>query len=99
MDNPVLLIILALVALVLIVIFSGYNVLQRGRIKVQEAESGIDVALTKRFDVLTKMIEVVKGYTRHESKTLEDIVNLRSSVQLSQVTIEEKQSLSQQIED
>ena len=32
-------------------------------VKIDESPSGIDVALTKRYDVLTKMIDVVKSST------------------------------------
>jgi LemA protein len=46
-------------------------------VKIDESESSIDVALTKRFDVLTKMFQSVKGYMKHEVETLEKIVKLR----------------------
>ena len=39
------------------------NKLNRTIIKIEEALSGIDIALTKRYDIITKMVEVVKGYT------------------------------------
>ena len=42
------------------------NKLNKASIKVNEALSGIDVALTKRHDVIESMVEVVKGYARHE---------------------------------
>jgi LemA protein len=44
-----------------------FRVLQ---IKINEALSGIDVALTKRFDVLTKMWDLVKKYMEFEQSTL-----------------------------
>ena len=37
---------------------SVYNDLKRASIKVDESDFGIDVALTKRYDLLTKMVEV-----------------------------------------
>lgn len=57
--------------------FTTKNSLNRMGIKIDEAESGIDVALTKRYDMLTKTISVVKGYAKHESETLEKIVAMR----------------------
>ena len=33
-------------------------------VKIREADSGIEVALTKRFDTLTKMLEVTRAYAR-----------------------------------
>ena len=50
--------------------FAVLNKLNRTIIKIEEALSGIDIALTKRYDVITKMVEVVKGYTKHEKATL-----------------------------
>jgi LemA protein len=92
----VLIIIFVILALWLI---TSYNALQTGKIKIEEAESGIDVALTKRFDVLTKMIEVVKGYAKHEQETLEKVIELRNSVhQMSRASIAEKQAITSQMD-
>ena len=43
------------------------NKLNQTLVKIDEASSGIDVALTKRYDVLTKMMDSVKGYMKHET--------------------------------
>ena len=43
------------------------NSLRQLEVKVNEADSGIDVALTKRFDVLTKIVNTVKGQTAIQS--------------------------------
>ena len=45
------------------------NKLNQTLVKIDEASSGIDVALTKRYDVLTKMMDSVKGYMKHEKET------------------------------
>lgn len=58
---------------------SEYNSFQRLIIKVNEAKSGIDIALTKRFDTLTKLLQVVKQYTKHETDTLEKVIRLRQN--------------------
>lgn len=78
-----------IVLIVLIIIFSAWyisisNKLNRAVVKIDEALSGIDVALTKRYDVLTKMIDVVKGYAKHEKETLFDIVKLRSGMSIKE---------------
>ena len=44
-------------------------------IKIDEAESSIDVAL--EFDTLNKMFKLAKGYMKYEKGTLEGIVKLR----------------------
>ena len=61
------------------------NKLNRCIVKIDEADSGIDVALTKRYDVLTKMMDTVKAYAKHEKDTLFEVINLRKGM-----TMEEK---------
>jgi len=56
------------------------NTLRQLEIKVEEAESGIDVALTKRFDVLTKIVNTVKGYAKHEAETFENVTKWRAGL-------------------
>ena len=53
------------------------NSIRALKLKVDEAESGIDVALTKRYDVLTKQLEVVKAYAAHENNTIMESIKLR----------------------
>jgi LemA protein len=60
------------------------NGIKVANLKCNEALSGIDVALTKRYDVLTKMVDVVKGYQRHEISTLTQIVQMRSGMSMAE---------------
>lgn len=75
--------IILLIVLILIIGFitisNKLNVLQ---VKIEEADSGIDVALTKRYDVLTKMVKVVKSYAKHEKETLFEVIKLRKGMTL-----------------
>lgn len=68
---------IAVVLVIVIAIISISNKLNRALVKIDEAESGIDVALTKRYDVLTKQLDIVKGYAKHESETIEHVIELR----------------------
>ena len=52
--------------------------------EIREADSGIEVALTKRFDTLTKMLEVTRAYARHEADTLGNIVKMRQGMNMTQ---------------
>lgn len=70
------------------------NKLNRTIIKIEEALSGIDIALTKRYDVITKMVEVVKGYTKHEKETLFKIIKMRENLSLI-----EKSSLNKAMDE
>ncbi len=56
---------------------STSNRLKKEQIKIDEAASGIDVALTKRFDLLTKAVATVKGYAKHEQETLTNVISMR----------------------
>lgn len=85
----VLLIVLGgLILVVLIWYIATRNSIVRAEVKISEAESGIDVALTKRYDVLTKMLEVTKGYAKHEAETLEKVVNLRKGMTMRERSAE-----------
>ena len=53
-------------------------------VKIDESESGIDVALTKRYDTLTKMLDVTKGYSKHEAEVLSHIVQLRKGMSIAE---------------
>ncbi|MCM1500158.1 MAG: LemA family protein [Clostridium sp.] len=79
--------IIGVVVLVLVIWFVGtMNRLRALNLKVDEADSGIDVALTKRYDVLTKQLAVVKEYASHESKVLFETIRLRSGMSLNEKT-------------
>ena len=74
------------VVLVLILVWfiSTLNSLKRASIKIDEAMSGIDVALTKRYDVLTKMLDVTKAYAEHEKSTIMETINLRKGMNMQE---------------
>ncbi|MBQ8982657.1 MAG: LemA family protein, partial [Lachnospiraceae bacterium] len=71
-----------------------YNNIKVLGLKVKEGLSGIDVALTKRYDVLTKMLDVVKGFQKYEKEVLTQIVELRSGM-----SIKEKSAANQSMDE
>jgi LemA protein len=79
-----LLIVIGVILLFAIIVvvwwISVYNKFRRYQVAVEEAKSGIDVALTKRFDLLTKMFDITKGYAKHEHDTLADVIGLRTGI-------------------
>lgn len=81
---------LFIILLIIILIFviwyvSTINKIRRASIKIDESLSGIDVALAKRYDVLTKMVEVVKGYIKHEKELLIKVVELRKGMNVDEL--------------
>lgn len=79
-------IVIAIILIIGIWFVTTMNGLRAAELKVDEADSGIDVALTKRYDVLTKQLAVVKEYTSHESKTLFETIHLRSGMSVGEKT-------------
>ena len=75
-------IILIVVAVVVLSVIGWWistsNKLKVMGVKIDEALSGIDVALTKRYDLLTKLVATVKGYAKHEEETLTKIIAMRN---------------------
>lgn len=50
------------------------------QVKIRETESGIDVALTKRYDVLTKLLDVCRQYAAYEKDTFAQLAELRGGM-------------------
>ena len=94
--NPTTIIII--VGIIVLIIAAWYistsNKLNRAVVKIDESLSGIDVALTKRYDVLTKMMDVVKAYAKHEKETLFEVINLRKDM-----TIQEKNEANKAMDE
>lgn len=80
--------VLLLVVLVVLVIFL-YNSLVQLKVLVDEAWSGIDVQLKRRYDLIPNLVETVKGYAKHEKSTFERVAELRTSA-MNASTLAEK---------
>ena len=74
----VLLIPVALVVLALLWIVGAYNGLVRLRNQLENAWAQIDVQLKRRHDLIPNLVETVKGYAKHESGTLERVIQARN---------------------
>lgn len=65
----------------LVLVFIGiYNRLQKQNVLVDEAWSGIDIQLKKRFDLIPNLVETVKGYAKQEEKIFTKVAELRSGM-------------------
>ena len=75
----VILVILAIVVILFLYAMSVRNklVVLRNRVKDQWAQ--IDVQLKRRFDLIPNIVETVKGYAKHESETLENVIKARNT--------------------
>lgn len=58
---------------------SIYNGLVTARNGFKNAFSQIDVQLTRRHDLIPNLVEIAKGYIKHERETLEAVIQARNS--------------------
>lgn len=76
------------------VIYIGiHNKMVALSVKVDEGYSSIDVALQKRFDLISNLTEVVKGYTKYESELFSSIVKERNLVRKDELLENESRNL------
>ena len=59
-------------------IWGTYNELTWHLIKVDKIAGNLDAVLKKKFDMIPALLEVVKGYAKHESSTFTEVTKLRS---------------------
>lgn len=87
-------IILIVVVILIILILAIYNDLVRLRNRVKEKAAGIDVCLKQRFDLIPNLVEVVKGYSKHENSLFTDIASLRSTYMKSDSDLDTGEDLN-----
>ena len=72
-------IVITIIILIIIYALVSYNSFIKLGNKVKEAFSTMDVYLKKRWDLIPNIVEVVKGYAKHEENTLKEVVELRNN--------------------
>lgn len=72
-------IIVGIVVLLAIYLIVTYNGLVKTNNIVKEAFSTMDIYLKKRWDLIPNLVEVVKGYAKHEKETFNAITSLRTN--------------------
>jgi LemA protein len=78
MVGIILLVIVIGIVVWAVAIFNGLVAL-RNRFK--NAFAQIDVQLKRRYDLIPNLVEVAKGYIKHERETLEAVIRARNSAQ------------------
>jgi LemA protein len=71
-------IVAGVVGLVIVYLAWTYNRLVSLGRRADGAWSDVDVQLKRRWDLVPALVETVKGYARHESGTLEEVVQART---------------------
>ena len=67
------------------------NGFKKKEIRVQEGLSGVEVALTKRYNMLTKMLDTAKGYMVHESELFTKVIELRRGMSIEEMNDAQQQ--------
>jgi LemA protein len=67
-----------IVVVLLLYAILAFNALVRHRNRVENAWSGIDVQLRRRYDLIPNLIETVKGYAAHERELFEEVTEART---------------------
>ncbi|HQA99406.1 MAG TPA: LemA family protein [Candidatus Dojkabacteria bacterium] len=84
--------ILGVVAVLFLAFIGIYNKLAKLKVMVEEASSDIETFLKQRYDMIPNLVEMVKGYAKHESTTLEKVTEMRTKA-MSAGTLPEKMKL------
>ena len=86
----------AIVSLIILALIAFWcirtvNDFKKKEIRVQEGISGIEVALTKRYDKLVKMLDIAKGYMTHESELFTKVIELRHGMSIAEMNDAQQQ--------
>ena len=73
-----LLVIIGVLLVLALILGAMYNKLIGKRNEADNSWSQIDVQLKRRYDLIPNLVETVKGYAKHESETLEKVIQARN---------------------
>ncbi|MEE9368540.1 MAG: LemA family protein [Pontiella sp.] len=81
-----LLVLLGLIAVLIFAVVGMYNGLVTLRNRFKNAFAQIDVQLKRRYDLIPNLVETAKGYMKHESGTLEAVIQARNQAMAASKT-------------
>ncbi len=73
-----LIVVIGFVLVVAVFVIGIFNGLVGLRNRVKNAYAQIDVQLKRRYDLIPNLVETAKGYMKHESETLEAVIQARN---------------------
>lgn len=88
-------IIIAVVAVVVLWGVGKYNGLVSGEEDLKTAWGQVENQYQRRMDLIPNLVNTVKGYAQHESKTLEDVIAARAKATAITVNADDAQSLAE----
>ncbi len=73
-----------------------YNRLAKQKVLVEEASADIETFLKQRYDMIPNLVEIVKGYAKHEKDTFKEVTEMRSKA-MSAGSLSEKMEIEDQL--
>ena len=76
----------------------GYNTMQANEEAVKAAWGDVEASYQRRNDLIPNLVEVVKGYAKHEKETLQAVTEARAkvgSIQVSKNILDDPKALTQ----
>lgn len=77
---------LSLITILALLSGCGYNTMQANEEAVVAAWGNVESSYQRRADLIPNLVEVVKGYAKHEADTLKAVTEARAKVGSMQVT-------------
>jgi LemA protein len=84
-----LIVVLVLLVLLVLFVIGQYNKLVTLRNRFRNAFAQIDVQLKRRYDLIPNLVEIAKGYMKHERETLEAVIEARNTASRAEKTAAE----------
>ena len=97
--TTVIVVIVGIVLVFAVFVIGMYNGLVGLRNRVKNAYAQIDVQLKRRYDLIPNLVETAKGYMKHESETLEAVINARNQAVSAAATASQDPTASGAISD
>ena len=91
----IIIIVAAVVILLAFYVIGTYNNLVNARNKVNDQFAQIDVQLKIISDMIPNLVETVKGYAKHEEKTLTEVIEARNKMATASGINEELEASNQ----
>jgi len=89
-------VILVVVVIIIGLLISLYNKLAKQKVLVNEASSDIETFLKQRYDMIPNLVEIVKGYAKHEQDTFTKVTEMRTKA-MSAGSLEEKMKYEKEL--
>ncbi|MBO7238097.1 MAG: LemA family protein, partial [Elusimicrobiaceae bacterium] len=83
----IVIVVLIIIAVYAVIEYNGFVSLRN---RVVESWSDIEVQMKRRYDLIPNLVNTVKGYAKHESETLENVIKARHTAMEQQHNMQER---------